>query len=550
MNKFSFARVWTTVKNNFKINKSIPVLILIITAIILFLSTTLPVSSVENSYPVIDNINYERYSWYLESIKDCWDVILGINGIQTTCAVILAIGSAFLCAVSLTAFSRDRRGTDFWNSQSLTRQEHLTANLISGFLYYTAALIPTWFLSLFIAHVFTTVPPYSFGEIFIKSLPPLLFVLLFYACILAVAFLAVTVAGTVMSSIVIFGTLLGYPALMTVFAGFVSEDVFSTHLSDILSHNFMFYAYSSPVLRFFFSFYDAIYSIGTLDILLYVFCTAAIVALLFFLVKIKKSELSQEAVVFPILRYPLQYLWTFFFTLFISWFLYAVNRSALWFVIGAVIGLIVSFMVLNMIFEKSFSGIFKKSSHLLISGAVFIVLLLVFVADIFSMYKQPTPDLDEIVNFNVNVNSDRVREDDRTEWSWRDIYYDEKTDGEIGERDREALAYVYNYLAETGYNYKSESEGRVWYSVSITFWCENDPSPWRAHASFYDPDSEFLSVIEYLSERFSGYVDTNTEEVKVKVDYSEKDADFYEEIIIDDVGIIGGADGPTEIIVS
>ena len=132
MRNFSFKRVFTTVKNNFVINKSIPVLITIIVAIILFLSTTLAISTAESSY-IPREIDRERYSWYIENIKACWQTVMGIRGIQTICGIILAIGSAILTSISLTAFSRDKKSTDFWSSQTLTRQEHLTANLISGF---------------------------------------------------------------------------------------------------------------------------------------------------------------------------------------------------------------------------------------------------------------------------------------------------------------------------------------------------------------------------------------------------------------------------------
>ncbi len=546
MFNLSFKRIFTTVKNNFKINKSVPVLIFIITAIILFLSTTIAVSSVENSY-IPRAVDWERYSWYEENISDCWNAIVGIRGIQAVCAVVVAIGAAFLSAISLTAFSRDKKASDFWNSQALTRGEHLAANLISGFLYYAVSLTVSWFLSLAIAHMFTTVPPMSLGEIFLKQLPVLLFVLLFYLCILSVAFLASTVAGSVMSSLVFFATLLGYPALLAVFTGFVSNSVFSTHLEEILEHNFYFFAYSSPVLRYFFSF-NEIYPLKLFDYLLYAITTLAVIVLLFFLVKRKKTELAQNAVVFPSLRYPIQYMWTFFFTLFAAWFLYMINYSPVWFVIGALIGLLVSFMVLNMIFEKGLTGIFKKASHLIISGVAFAVFTLVLVADVFGMYKKPEPNLDEIRYFSLYVNTDRDV-GGKTEWTWLDIYSDGE---EISEKDMEAVKYVYSYLLTNNSHDYRNGNGEVWYSVSLNIECEKDPSMWYTHSGFYDADGEFLAVIDYLSSRFKTNTDSETEQVKVE--YYEKTEDFNETVIIEpdsaDLGIIGSADGPTAIIVS
>ncbi len=528
MNNFSFKRVFTTVKNNFKINKSIPVLIFILVAIVLFLSTTMPIANAE-SYYLPKEVNVLRYNDYVRSIKYCWEAVVGINGIQAICAVVAAIGSSFLCAVALTSFSRDRRGTDFWCSQALTRSEHLAANLISGFSYFAVSLIPSWFLSLFLAHMFTTIPPMSLGKIILLQIPPLLFVLLFYACILTLAFFACTVAGSVMSALVFFGTILGYPALLAAFCGFVSDNVFHTHLMDILNHNYSFFAYSSPVLRYFFS-VNEIYRLTATDYILYALTTIGVGALLFFLVKRKKSELSQNAVTFPILRYPMQYMWSFFFTLFAAWFLYMIIRSPLWFVIGALIGLIVSFMLLNMIFERSFSGLFKKSSHLIKTAVVFVAVTVVFVADVFGMYKEPKPDFDEIESFSIYYNTTKEVTNGE-EYSWIDIYSDGEISAEITERDVEVIKLLYEYALEKGNSYIED--GEVWCSLNINIRCENDPSGWYTHAGFYDHDEKIADALNYLASKFD----------------TRSNSEVYEKTVEENSEIIGGADEATGIIV-
>jgi hypothetical protein len=544
MNNFSFKRVMTTVKNNFRINKSIPLLIFIVIAILMFLSTTLPVSSAEDSY-LPAAVNYERYSWYLESIRECWETIVGIMGIQAVCGVIAAIGTALLCSITLTAYSRDKKGSDFWNSQPVTRREHLTANLISSFLYFFVSIVPTWYLSLGLAHIFTSVPPMTLGEIFAAQTPPLLFLLLFYMAVVSVGFLSATVAGSVMSVLVFFATFLGYPALMTVFAGYVSDSVFNTPLQEILEHNYTLFAYSSPVLRYFFG-VNGTYALGVKDYILYALFTVAIIALLFVIVNKRRNENAQNAVVFPILRYPLQYLWTFFFTLFASWFLYMIIWSPVWFVVGAVIGLLLSFIILNMIFERSFTGFFKKPKHLIICSVSFIIFTLIFVADVFGIYKEPTPDFDDIIKVSVYYNA--KEEEENAEYTWIDIYSTDEKPVET-DLDREMIERLWIYLEKkrgsTDNSYYT-GESDVWYSVNLVFYCKNDPSSWSVHSGFYNADSEFHEIINYLASRFETYSDTPEETVTSFPKVSD--------ITINDdtnsVGIIGGADGPTAVIIS
>ncbi len=536
MNSFSPKRVFTTVKNNFRINKSIPLLIFILTAILMFLATTLPVSNAEDGY-VARVVDFERHSWYLSRIEDAWEGIVGIHGIQATVAAIAAIGSALLCSITLTGYQREKRACDFWNSQPVTRREHLTANLISGFLYYLVSIVPTWFLSLAIAHIFTTEPPLSLGRIFALQTPPLLFLLLFYVSVLAVGFLAATVAGSVMSILVFFATFLGYPALMILFTGVVSNDIFNTELMNMLEHDYRIFAYSSPVLRYFFGF-SKTYPLETFDYILYGVLTVAVIVLLFFLVNMRKNEFSQEAVVFPILRYPLQYVWTFLFSLFLAWFLYNVRWSPVWFVIGAVIGLLLSFIILNMIFERSFTGLFKKPLHLIVCSFAFGVFVLVLVADIFGMYKKPAPDFNKVYDVSIYY-SHHEGNDARDEW----YHIDSTDENPVSTKlDREMVEELYDWTIRKNQDRGDYSDDGSWYNVNLTFWCEGDPSGWHANTGFHQADAELFTLMEYFKARFDVYGE-------------EKDLTSTKEITISDVsaesiGIIGGADGPTAVFVS
>ncbi|MBR5633065.1 MAG: hypothetical protein IKW68_03715 [Clostridia bacterium] len=556
MTDFSFKRVFTAVKNNFRINRSIPLLIFILTAIIMFLSVMLPVANTEDSY-VVSAVNPEMHSWYVSRIEDTWDSIMGVNGIQAVCAIICAIGTALLSSISLTAYSRDKKGCDFWHSQPLTRREHLTANLVSGLIYYAVAIVPTWIISLAVGHMFTTVPPFSLGHILIIQLPVLLFLLLFYLSVLAVGMLCGVIAGSVMSILVCFATLLGYPALMIVFAGVVSNDIFNTPLMDILEHNYSVFAYSSPVLRYFFSISE-IYALKPVDYILYLIFTVVVVALLFVIVPKRRNELSQEAVVFPVVRYPLQYVWTFLFSLFFAWMLYNMIWSPIWFVIGAVIGLILSFMILNMIFERSFTGLFKKPKHLGFCALLFVVLGLVFVADVFGIYKQPQPDIDKAYSFSAYYYENEYEyKEDVKYYEWLDVWSDSNIH-ELNDRDREMLERLWDYLKkEQNADYYS-GEGFSC-QVNLTIYCKNDPTSWRIYQRIENPTPELYEILDYLSSRFVSH--SNEDDVEVEY-YDEKTTvtavpdggysapELSDIIESESIGVIGGADGPTAIFVS
>ncbi len=507
MKSFSFKRVGTAIRNNFRINRSVPILIFVLTAIIMFLSTTIPVSSAEDGF-VSAAVDSERNMWYVSRINECWESIVGLNGIQGVCAVLIAIGSAMLSSITLTAFSRDKKGCDFWSSQPITRREHLTANLLSGFLSFATAIIPTWYLSLTIGHMFTTVKPMTLMQIFSEQTPVLLFVLLFYLSVEAVCFLATTVTGSVMSSLVVMATLLGYPALMTITTGGISDDIFDTHLLEILEHNYTVFAYSSPVLRYFFSFTEP-YRIVALDVIVYAVTTVAITALLLFIVKKRRLELSQEAIVFPVLRYPIQYLWSFLFTLAFAWFLYNVIWSPVWFFIGAIIGLLLSFMVFNMIFERSFTGLFKKPLHLILCGAAFAVFVIVLVADVFGMYKAPSPDFSKVDRFSIYYYENGNGEEGVEPYyhDWIDIWSE---DDKLSDGDREKLERLWVLLNDDN-NVIEVAENEMWYNVHMTVWCKNDPTCWRKYTNIRYINAEIYQLLSYFEHNFNTYTDDKEE---------------------------------------
>ena len=551
MNNFSFKRVWTATKNNFKINKSIPVVIFILCAIFLFLATLLPISTAEDNY-LPANVNPQRFENYLYSIEDAWQMILSTKGIQCAFAVVFAIGAAFICAVALTAPMRDKKGADFYNALPITRTETLFANLLSSLLYFLVAIVPSWYLSLLMAYLFTTVPPVELSSVLVSQTPVLLFIILIFICSLLTAFIAFTVAGSIISALVFFVTLVGYPALTIAFTSFVSNSVFHTYLGENFEHNWLSVVYSSPILRYFFGF-TRTYQIKAVDIVYFIVWALVSLAVLLLLIKIRKNENLTQAVIFPRLRYPLQYLWTFFFTLFAAWFLYIITSSPLWFAIGAGIGLLVSFIVLNMIFERSAANIFKNTSHLFISGGVFVAVTIIFIADVFGIYKAPTPNLNAVYEFSITVDTSQIVGNEEIN-TWEHIANYVEDGGELTNADKQNITSLYTWINNNNTSDNKKDSDKIYY-VSINLWCENDPSGWFTHARIVNPSEEFFAHLKPLSEKYLRNSSQNTYPIEKHESYEEITTDDFHDITIKDVatdsiGIIGGADGPTAIIVA
>ena len=552
MTNFSFKRVWTATKNNFKINKSIPVVIFILCAIFLFLSALLPISMAEDSY-LPANVNPIRFESYLYQIDDAWRVVLSTQGAMCGFAVVFAIGASFICAVALTAPMRDKKGADFYNALPITRTETLFANLLSSLLYFLVAIVPSWYLSLITAYLFTTVPPIELSSILVSQTPVLLFVILFFICSLLTAFIAFTAAGSIISALVFFATLVGYPAMTIAFTCYVSQSVFHTYMGENFEHNWLSVVYSSPTLRYFFGF-TSTYQIKAVDVVYFIVWALISLAVLILLVRIRKNENLSQAVVFPALRYPLQYLWTFFVTLFAAWFLHLITDSPLWFAIGAGIGLLVSFIVLNMIFERSTANIFKKSSHLFISGGVFVAVTIFVIADVFGIYKEPTPNFDAIYEFSISVDTSSRNENEEIN-TWEHIANYDEDAPKLTKADKENIQKLCAWAtANHNRNYEDQKEADTVCYLHISFWCENDPSGWYYNARILNPSEEFEALIKPLSEKFLKDTNENVYPIEKEVTYEEITTEDFHDITIKDIatesiGIIGGADGPTAIIV-
>ena len=540
MSDFSFKRVGVAVKNNFSINKSIPVLLIIIFAISIFCTLLIPLSSIEDGF-VNRAVNPELNSYYLQSIKDWWEMIVGVGGVQCIVGVVMAIISAVVSIISITARWRDKKSADFWSSQSTSRREFVLADVITSVIWFLVAMVPTWYLSLVMAHAFTTTAPIGLFEVLLCQTPVLLFLILFYLSVMTTAYLAFTLAGSVLSGLVFFGTILGYPALVWAFTSMVSSTAFHTELVSIIEHDYAFFAYSSPVLRYFFSL-SATYPLGAVDYLLFALWTAAMALILYLIVNKRPAEHLQESVVFPILRYPLQHLWMFFATLFCSWFFYMLTSSPLWFAMGAIIGILVSFIGMNMIFQRSANAIFKNASHLLISGGVFVAVCLVFVADVFSIYKEPKPEFDKIYDFSVYMHTQEYEEDCEHNTHWEVSFEPSQNEPEVDGKDRKLLLELWNIIEEADEREPLNANAKK-YHVSMTFWCEGDPSSWRNSTNYLISNPRALQIIEELGAKFELHHTSDTY-------YYEEDTTVNAvPDISSSVGIIGGADGPTEIVI-
>ncbi len=539
-------RVFTNIKNNFKISRSALVLTFVACFIVMFLVTLVPVSMAENLY-ISESVDADRYSQYLTYSEYIWKKVTSLHGYQAIFAVLVSVAAAVFTASSLTSYSRERNSIDFWESQPLTRCEHLLSNMISSFVYFFVSIVPSWYISLIIAWTSTTVKQTSFSEILQSQTTVLIFILLFYISLMATAFLASVLSGSVMSILVTFSTMLFYPAALIFFTSLVSGNAFHTPLYEIICHKLPYFAYLSPVFRYALSGY---FEITPLSCLYFIGWTAAACAVAFALLKYRRSEQARFSLVFKKLRYPLQYAWAFLFTLLSAWIFYGIIDNPVWFVIGAVIGIIVSFIALNMIFDRSISKILKNFIHMLCFAGIFAVITVVFTADIFGIFKEPVPDYDKITTLDLRIYT--YTETEEGAYSEEIYIFSDDTHKIDTEGKRELIRLLYEYMEKQASRDYYMPESKQSLSINLSFNCKGDPCEWYVYLHSYTSLENFgaMQYISLLEEVFASEInrdyylyDKDGELYYVEPDYVKPEDDEKPQTVI------GSGDGPTDIYV-
>lgn len=506
-------KIFTLIKNNYSINRSIPLILMMGIAILFSVIGAMPVTDLESRYLHRLEAGFATYEEYHESIKALFDDMLGIDGVFSITLMITVFLLAFVSVLSLTGYMRDKSGTDFYHSVSVNRRELYLSHYLTALFNGALTVILSQTLGLFFMSLISKYPPYSFGEMLVMQLPTLLTALLFLALFIALAMLSAIASGSVFSTLVSYAFINFYlPA--TILAISVSGSVlFDSKLMDYLEHKPFAYIYTSPFIRYIFGVSEDLSPFTALSYILILLSTVALVLLGIWLYSKRKNENASFPFTFSFMKRPFQYLISFDMILLGSTFFVAITDSFVWCFIGGAIALLFTFILTNAFFDKSFSGVFKKSRHMALILVATLIFGAIFVADPLGIYKLPRPSFKDVehtsIYFNLNT--------DEKDYNYDFYFYTEKEDwysatteeldGEVKKEVEELYYFILSAREKRGSldYYESEREYDS-ISISLNFDCKNDFSGYYTHIYLSEGEEGFEEALEWmesLTERYS-----------------------------------------------
>ncbi len=505
MKKISLKKVGLVMKNNYIINRSIPLILFIVTLVIMSLVGSMPISDIENRYDSIYRYNFiDGYEMYVNDMTREYGNLKGIDGVFSA----ILIGAAFLLpiltALALSSYMRDKSGNDFYHSLSVNRSEIFLANYITALINTAVTLIASQLAGVILMVSISKYDPMSLGELILAQLPVVGTVLLFSAVFTAIAMIAVTVSGTVFAGIINYAFINFYIPGTILVMGVAGNVLFNSDLWECLEHNARPFAYTSPLMRYIYNAAGA-YEITALTYVTLAFSALVLIAAGIIIYSRKKNENSSKPLPFKHSVRPLQYMLTFDAILLGTCFFEAISGSMMWALIGMLLTLFFAFIAFNAFANKSFNGVFKGSKHMAFMLIITVLVSIVFVADIFHIYKEPEPDLGRIVDSYINVSANYS---DREEWRGYD--FNDKADETEYEHDfpldNESVKLIGELYAllkriETNGNYSGQSH----INVSMSIMCKGDMSNYHAYATVPDSSPQYKRVkeiIDILEETF------------------------------------------------
>lgn len=522
-------KVFTLIKHNYVINRTIPILLFVLIFVIGCSIASIAVSDVESMRSYYTTIR-EDYIFYTERMTETYDDLLGRSSVFEALFFFTSFVAAILSAASLTGFMRSKSGVDFYHSLAVNRTEMFLAHYITAFVNIAFSLIATQTVAIFMINFIATFKPMSLGQMFLAQIPVMASVLIFLALFLALAMIACVCAGNVFTALLNYVCINFYVPATILAVAVAGDYLFNSSLNEYLSHHPAAYAFTSPFLRYTFS-SSGYYTIGTAGYVVAVLITLALIVFGIWLFSVRKNENSHRAFPFKQTVRPLQYMITFDATLLGATFFNAISSSVIWGFIGMLLAIFFSFIIFNAVADSSFTGVFKRSWHMAIMLGVVLIIGTVFVADLFGIYKEPMPDLDKIESANIHVTRQYT---DREEGV--SIYLEKDMDNEynreyadpITDENRKLVKKLYVLVAaarreneEDAYYYsyeKSREEDSI--SVSMNINCESDFSGYHKYcyisetSPYWDEINEIVNkLIESSSKADVSVYEYETQEV-------------------------------------
>ncbi|MBQ7898004.1 MAG: hypothetical protein IJ323_06235 [Clostridia bacterium] len=533
MKKISFKKVFLLVRNNYSINRSLPMILALGICILGAIVGAMPISDLESRYAMRLEAGFATYEEYHMATESIFNEMLGIEGVFSIMFMIVVFALAFFSCISLMGYMRDKSGVDFYHSMSVNRGEIYLAHYVTAFINSAVTVVLSQLLGLFFMDLIAKYPPYSFGEMIVMQLPAIGTAILYLALFLSIAMIAAIISGNVFSTLISYACINFFiPA--TVLAVAVSgSQLFHSKLLDYLDHKPHIYPYTSPFIRYIFGLDQTYLPFTARSYILVLLGTMALIVLGIWLYGKKKNENSQRPMAFAIFKRPLQYLLAFDMILLGATFFEAITDSLIWCVVGGLIALLFTFIITNAFFDKTFTGVFKKSRHMVFILVVTLIFGAIFVADAFGIYHEVKPNVKNMsyayVYINYHTSDGYYKNYDFSFENFDEDYYSEtveKLDGNA----KKAIIDIYGFIKEIeegkesqkAVDYYEYEDGRIYeeISVSINFRCEGDFS------SYYE--YTYLSEVEEGFEMLKSLIDNLIEEYSHNVGYTNPETDQWE----------------------
>lgn len=528
MKKISFKKVLLLVRNNYSINRSLPMILALGLCILGAIVGAMPISDLESRYAMRLEAGFTTYEEYHRDVRYLFDEMLGIDGAFSIMFMIVVFALAFFSCIALMGYMRDRSGVDFYHSLSVNRGEIYLAHYITAFINSAVTVILSQALGLFFMDLIAKYPTYSFGEMIVMQLPAIGTALLYLALFLAIAMIAAIISGTIFSTLISYAAINFFVPATVLATAVAGSQLFNSKLLDYLDHKPYIYPYSSPLIRYIFGIDDTYIPFTARSYILVALGTVALIVLGIFLYSKKKNENSQRPVAFSILKRPLQYLLAFDMILLGATFFEAITDSFIWCIVGGLIALLFTFIITNAFFDKTFTGVFKKSRHMAFILIATLILGAVFVADIFGIYRDIKPDVKNMessyIYFNHNTADMEYTNYDFSFESEMEDYYSDV----VNELDGEAKKLIidaFNLIKEIEEKREKNSasveqyNGREIYnetlSISLNFRCKDDFSSYYEHIYLSKGEEgfdELMAILNALSEMYSYSIGQNDPE--------------------------------------
>lgn len=439
------------------------------------------------------------------------------------------VGLAVIAAISVFSYLHVRNQTDFYHALPVTRGQLFALNVTTGLL----AVIPAYLINVVFSCIVCTT--YGYGDVIDGKL-------MAYSLLIHLAGFLLIYAISILAAILCGNRLVSLMACVWLQGGLLAGWIFVRELLDVLyparsitaTHAF----WLSPPIHLWemtVAIHDIIYrqdasteyvktcilsSLGSLV------AAAAILVLCFILYRIRKSENTGLAIVFPAIQQPIKF---YMVTVIgIACGLVFESTTSNWYImfLGMALGVILASGMIEIIYDLDFGSIFHHWRSMGVYAAVAVVILGCMAMDI-THWNSTIPDRDDIIAADLSSSLPQWSNDstfDANSYNYTTVYdriIDIEDTAEEDEQDekllesKEAIDAIYNSAsigAQAMTGDRSTIRDDIQYTVTFTL--KNGKTLQRTYYMPYDTDAlyENGAAVRFTQE----YLNTRTAAVQAQ----------------------------------